>query len=663
MDVELILAVGGMIATVLGTIVALLAYRDQVSPRRQRSGAPVITEYQDTEIPGITDYSVFAPDARILGLSSSFVDRDAERKRVLRALRARQHKSILVVRGMPGVGKSSFAAAVCSIVSKAWRRRYAIAWVFCSERNLTLETLLRSIVWEPELPQSVELRRLALMEVEDAEIIDEFIRYLTKVRVLLVLDDYHLVTDKGVQSLVMAIASSRTRSTALLTSRMRTAFSEQTIHTLQVDLGGLGLPAAREFLKNRGADLNDAALRKVWTLSGDGVPQAMCVFLGLTRTESLYTLLDNLPLYTRDAEHWIKRLLEPLSRTDRRIVDLLAFVREPARRDLLEDVFSSGPLAAGLARLQDRFVVSVAANAVALHPLIRDYVAGKLSGTRRHELAQAVTEHYQRRARSLITGQDEEPSYGLLYLESFPEYVSAATMHRTHIDQLLALARRLDVPVDEGAEILVLGAGHGTHDAAFVEHGFRVTNVEILPEVAEHGRRAAREYSAAVRYVVADMTKPLELPAATYDAVFNIGSSFGYESEDDSNEMIFRNAYSLLKPGGPLLFSYANGMYWSTEVSRDVRVRELPNGSIRTTYKIYNPYARVSLDIITLTRTDGTGGHFYHFIHYYSADEVKAMLNREGFEVLGHFGDHEGGPFDPETSPGMVLLARKPIQP
>lgn len=212
---------------------------------------------------------------------------------------------------------------------------------------------------------------------------------------------------------------------------------------------------------------------------------------------------------------------------------------------------------------------------------------------------------------------------------------------------------------------MVLGSGDGTHDPGFAKHGFDVTNIDIQPEIAELGRSKAAALPATINYVVADMTKPLPVEfAGSMDAVFNIGSSFGYESSDETNSMVFRNAANLLRVGCPFVFEYVNGPRWENRrVQRQVDVTTLPDGATRTEVSITNPDARTALTLIGLKRADGTGGWFRHFMRYYRLNEILAMMANAGLRPVATYGATagrvSGEPFDEEHSEAMVVIATR----
>ena len=146
------------------------------------------------------------------------------------------------------------------------------------------------------------------------------------------------------------------------------------------------------------------------------------------------------------------------------------------------------------------------------------------------------------------------------------------------------------------------------------------------------------------------------------DAVFNIGSSFGYEGTDDADAGVFRNAEKSLSDGAPFLFEYVNRWYWEDKrVQRQIDLTPLPNGSVVTLVRINNSAARTLLTFVGLQRTDGTGGWFQHFMRFYCLDEILAMMTTARLRPVAIYGGKAnrvtGEPFNEKESQSMVIIA------
>ncbi len=656
MEIDLLLSLIGVVVAIISAIIAYFQLKYQIFDVKSR--ALVVAETTGAIVSLSGEFLLFAPIARIEGLKAGFINRKAELNRLRLSLL--KHKSLVVVEGMIGIGKTTLVGKFCRSWLLHWMG-YKIGWVFCAERRVTIKSLARSIALDLGLPRENELYRLLLADVSSELLSDYLIRYLYTNRFILVLDDYHLVSSEEVHNFIRKVARSRLRGMVILTSEEHIDFLEKFPTVEVIRLEGLPVEDAVKFLREYGVDAEEQILRKIWGKAGNGVPQAMRILVGLSRTYPVFELLqDKFPVYTKNLEAWVHELIATLSVNEIEVLKFIAFCYESVPLDLLRKAFpSEGLLLQALDGLFDKFLISRSDSHISLHPLVRDYVFRMLLAEDRERFSGVVTDYFAEKTRDMLLGVKEEPSYGKVYLEAYPEYVQDQTRHMQFIDALIDRLRENGFVLPTGSKILVLGAGHGTHDAAFAKHGFHVVNVELLEEAADIGRERAKELEVPITYLVADMTEELDIEPDSMDAVFNIGSSFGFEKEDAKNAMVFRNAAKALKKGQPFVFEYANGIYWSKSPERDVEVKELPNGSIRIKYKIYNSVQNTCLDIIILQRPDGSKAYFYHFMHYYSLSQVVDMMVQAGLEIVAVYGSPDGDPFNPDESPSMVIIALK----
>jgi SAM-dependent methyltransferase len=530
---------------------------------------------------------------------------------------------------------------------------------------LTLSVLVSALAYDAALAPSARLRAAARPGTEPAQAADALIEYLADQRIVLVLDDYHLVTDEGVTMLVRKLERSEIQAVVVLVSRRQPAEIESLPLVAARQVAGLPRAAARQYLRDRGVVLPDALADQVWEKAGHGIPEALRYLAGLKHGRSLADTLDLLPAYTEDLAGWISLLFDDLAPAEQELAKVIAVVREPAGLDLLRQIApGSIDLHRTLKGLLERFVVDEVATGAIMHDLFADYLLDRVSTAEREAIGARIAQHYQHKARELLLGVGEEPSYGRLYLESFPEYVHNVAAHVTLVDDLMARLADQALAPPAGARVLVLGSGNGIHDPGLVRHELRIVNLDIQEDIAALGRESASMRPARIDYVVADMTKPLPFAAGSMDAVFDIGSSFGYEETDDDNAAVFAHAARVLKPGCPFVFEYVNGAYWQAlRTQRELDVETLPTGAVRTTYAVFDSVARTSLTTISLQRPDGSTGWFHHFMHYYTVDEILAMMRTHGLTPVAVHGTRAGRvpaePVDPQHSPGIVVLALK----
>jgi len=646
--------VAGTVATVVGARIAYLQLRVERAGSRGKEQADRLAELLDKP-------ALFAPRARYLGFDVDLIDRRAEIDVLLGLAHA---KSVIGIEGIAGCGKTSLAAHLCRHIGRGWD----IRWVFCDERSdaLTLAVLARTLASGVDSPAAAAVLAAVARGSDPAETADAVIGLLDRRRTLLVLDNFHVVSDAGLRQMLERLEHSEIASAVILTSRTRLGFLRALPLTERLEVPGLGLDDSRVLLRHRNISLPYETARSVWERAGDGNPLALILFAGRARGDDPEEVALSLPEDAGDMSAWIALAYEDLPAETQRVATIIAFAYEPVSRGVVQAVAEPLSVDGPLTELESRFLIRQIAGRFEMHNAVSQYIAARTSEAEQDDLASRFTGYYQAQARSVFLeglGNDE-PSYGLLYLESFPDYFNATDRHIRLVDDLLERLADNSYPLARGDKILVLGSGDGTHDPGFAKHGLDVTNLEIQPEIAELGRRKAAALPAEIRYVVADMTKqlPAEIIPGSMDAVFNIGSSFGYEETDSENAMVFRSAALALREGAPFVFEYVNGPHWQNKrVQRQVDVTELPTGFTRTEVSIDNPEARTSVTMISLRRPDGTAGWFRHFMHYYRVNEVTAMMEDAGLRPVAVY-DAKGGrvtgePFDNEQSEAMVIIA------
>jgi SAM-dependent methyltransferase len=595
----------------------------------------------------------------IAGDAEPLVDRTALLAALRKDLRGRP--SLIVVQGLQGAGKTALIAKACLSVT-ARRRRADLRWFDCRDSGaLDLGSVAATLVVRSQRSGTGRELRAALARPshrDPAWLAQTVLDYLSSRRTLLVIDNYHNVADEGLATLVNLAGRAVMSSTVLLISRRRLDALPVHPRTSHHVIDGLPAAVTTEFLGRWGVRADRQIAHHLWA-AADGLPQAILVLAGWKRGALTLDELRDVPSRTDDLRSWIEPLYHSLTDREREVARLIAFLRSPADLDLIEAAAGT-PVRQDLDALCDHFFITRSAGTYRMHGLIRDYVDRQISEPERAGFSQQVARHFQKRARRLLLGAHEHPSYGALYLEAHPDYVANTAQHARLVDDLMARLAEVSLRPGPGERILVLGSGNGIHDAAFATYGLRITNLDIQPEIVDLGRRAAGHLDADIQYVVGDMTRPLDFPPGSMDAVFNIGSSFGYEDADADNAAIFRHAAHVLKPGKPFVFEYVNGTAW---YERDpVSIETLPNGAIRTKYRVADPTERTSLDVISLRRPGATEPEwFHHFMHYYTIETIRQMMHDAGLSVVATYGATggrvPGTPFDPGRSDAMVIIA------
>jgi SAM-dependent methyltransferase len=249
---------------------------------------------------------------------------------------------------------------------------------------------------------------------------------------------------------------------------------------------------------------------------------------------------------------------------------------------------------------------------------------------------------------------------------------------RVHYRRLIAWERRIAregpflLELLDGApdrSVLDLGCGTGEHTAFFAQEGARAVGVDRSESMIE----SARDHEAAGhgRFVLGDL---LELPAALADhtrfgLAICLGNTLPHLREDDELDALLAGAHGALLPGGALLIQILNyeGILATGRRHLPVNVRpgdgeeeivflrllkDAGNGRIHffpATLELDPEAEEDPIRVIQSRRVE---------LRAWTRESLAPRLQAAGFEPTW-CGDMQGGPFEPLTSPDLVLVARR----
>jgi SAM-dependent methyltransferase len=216
------------------------------------------------------------------------------------------------------------------------------------------------------------------------------------------------------------------------------------------------------------------------------------------------------------------------------------------------------------------------------------------------------------------------------------------------VEQLRAL-----IDLESDAEVVDIPCGIGRHAIELADRGFPTTAVDATHAYVETARERARDADVDAEFLQADMREFRR--DESFDAIFNLYTSFGYFEERDDDERTLRNFYESLTPGGTLVMALTSKETLAGKF-RD-RTWDEQNGTyILEEHQIADNWNWIENRWIVVEDDDAREFAVSHRL--YSAFELSELLERVGFSDIAVYGDLDGADYD-ENAKRLVVVARK----
>jgi SAM-dependent methyltransferase len=213
------------------------------------------------------------------------------------------------------------------------------------------------------------------------------------------------------------------------------------------------------------------------------------------------------------------------------------------------------------------------------------------------------------------------------------------------VDQLLGQLRPRPY-----ASVLDLGCGAGRHSRYLAAKGLRVTGMDLA---AASIREARTSEQPRLRFLQHDMRLPFGRNA--FDYVFNFFTSFGYFQDAAEHMAVVRNMAAALKSGGGLVLDYLN-VRLAESVLRPEEVRHIDGVTYRLTRwtDSHHFFKRIVVE-------EGTGAplEYIEQVARFGLHDFERMFAAQNLHIEAVHGDYRLSPFDAQTSPRLILVARK----
>ena len=205
--------------------------------------------------------------------------------------------------------------------------------------------------------------------------------------------------------------------------------------------------------------------------------------------------------------------------------------------------------------------------------------------------------------------------------------------------------------LDKGSKILDAACGKGRHSIEIEKQGYKVLGIDLSKNSI---KKAKKNENKNLNFLIHDISTPLK---TEFDAVFNLFTSFGYNSNQKDLDILHAIEKNL-KTGGIGVIDFFN----INKVKKDLIENEIifkKNIKFRIERKIYEDHINKSISFNHKKKQY----NFNEKVNNLSLDNFKNYLSNTNLEIQEVFGDYDLNPFERNNSSRLIIVFKKKSQP
>lgn len=205
------------------------------------------------------------------------------------------------------------------------------------------------------------------------------------------------------------------------------------------------------------------------------------------------------------------------------------------------------------------------------------------------------------------------------------------------------LTNYLNLP--ESGKILDLACGKGRHSIYLNTLGFDVTGIDLSEQSILHAKKFENE---SLKFEVHDMTKPYP---ETFDAVFNLFTSFGYFETEECDLHTIKSIKEELNLFGFGVIDFMNSEYVIDNLVPE-DTKSVDGIDFLLQRRVENGYI---IKDISFT-ADGENFKFQERVKAFTLKDFETLFDKAGVHLLDVFGNYKLQRYDSKTSPRMIMI-------
>jgi cyclopropane fatty-acyl-phospholipid synthase-like methyltransferase len=198
------------------------------------------------------------------------------------------------------------------------------------------------------------------------------------------------------------------------------------------------------------------------------------------------------------------------------------------------------------------------------------------------------------------------------------------------------------------SSLLDLACGKGRHSITLNSLGHKVLGVDLSENSIEFAKNFERR---GLHFEVHDMRKII--PGLSFDAIFNLFTSFGYFDSTFDNKRVIQAVGNMLYDKGLFIIDFMNAEKVITNlVSNEEKEVEGIHFSIERKVEGEHIYKKITLN------DQGQIKKYIERVQAIRLSDFEELLKPE-FKIIHTFGDFSLGNFDPNESDRLIIIAEK----
>jgi len=228
----------------------------------------------------------------------------------------------------------------------------------------------------------------------------------------------------------------------------------------------------------------------------------------------------------------------------------------------------------------------------------------------------------------------DTPYYHILYKDRND---SEAQLFMDNLTSFLKLSK--------SSKVMDLACGKGRHSIYLNTLGYHVTGVDLSEKSITHAKQFEND---TLKFDVHDMTKPYH---DTFNAVFNLFTSFGYFEDESCNLKAITSIKENLKTNGFGVIDFMNTDYvLNNLVNQDVKTVE----GITFTLKRNLIDGYIVKDISF--EADNEYFNYQERVRAFKLQDFKLLFEKANVTLCHVFGDYNLNSFDSKTSERLIMV-------